>query len=38
VLDTPQPFWAIGRFYRSFSQTTDDEVIALLQTAGTRGS
>lgn len=36
VVDTPQPFWAIGRFYRSFSQTTDDQVIQLLEAAGTR--
>jgi putative phosphoribosyl transferase len=36
VIDTPQPFWAIGRFYGAFSQTTDDEVIQLLAAAGTR--
>jgi putative phosphoribosyl transferase len=30
-LSTPTPFYAIGLFYRDFSQTTDDEVIDLLQ-------
>jgi predicted phosphoribosyltransferase len=30
VLDTPEPFWAVGRFYRAFEQTSDDEVIQLL--------
>jgi len=29
-LATPEPFWAIGRFYIDFSQTSDEEVIALL--------
>src|SRR6195256_2341357 len=27
---TPQPFQAVGRWYRDFSQTTDEEVEALL--------
>jgi putative phosphoribosyl transferase len=29
-LDTPEPFFAVGRFYREFEQVEDDEVIALL--------
>ena len=33
VLSTPEPFWAVGRFYESFDQTSDKEVIALLNTA-----
>ncbi len=32
-LDTPQPFVAIGRWYRDFPQTTDEEVIACLRCA-----
>ncbi|MCI0477754.1 MAG: hypothetical protein L0Y55_16040, partial [Anaerolineales bacterium] len=31
VLDTPEPFWAVGRFYAQFDQTSDEEVIALLR-------
>jgi predicted phosphoribosyltransferase len=31
VLDTPEPFWAVGRFYIHFGQTSDEEVIALLK-------
>jgi putative phosphoribosyl transferase len=27
---TPEPFWAVGQWYRDFDQTTDDEVRALL--------
>lgn len=30
-LATPEPFWAVGRFYESFSQTSDAEVLRLLQ-------
>lgn len=30
---TPQPFYAVGRWYEDFSQTTDEEVRALLQAA-----
>lgn len=33
VLATPEPFWAIGRFYQSFEQTTDEEVVELLEAA-----
>jgi len=32
-LSTPEPFFAIGQFYRSFSQTSDEEVIRLLSRA-----
>jgi predicted phosphoribosyltransferase len=31
---TPDPFIAIGRFYRDFSPTTDAEVVALLDRTG----
>lgn len=30
-LSTPDPFYAIGEFYEDFEQTTDEEVIDLLQ-------
>jgi predicted phosphoribosyltransferase len=30
VLDTPEPFWAVGRFYMQFGQTSDEEVVELL--------
>jgi putative phosphoribosyl transferase len=30
VLDTPEPFWAVGRFYMQFGQTDDEEVVELL--------
>ena len=30
VLDTPEPFYAVGRFYMRFDQTLDAEVVALL--------
>ena len=30
VLATPDPFWAIGEFYSSFPQVSDEEVIAIL--------
>lgn len=30
-LETPEPFSAVGRWYRDFPQTTDDEVRRLLQ-------
>lgn len=32
-LDTPEPFYAVGQFYRHFTQTDDDEVIETLQNA-----
>jgi putative phosphoribosyl transferase len=30
---TPEPFWAVGQWYRNFSQTTDEEVRELLARA-----
>jgi len=30
---TPSPFYAVGQFYRDFSQTTDDEVRELMMQA-----
>jgi len=30
---TPDPFWAVGQWYRSFSQTSDEEVRELLARA-----
>jgi putative phosphoribosyl transferase len=31
ALATPQPFYAVGAYYRDFTQTTDEEVIGLLR-------
>jgi len=33
VLDTPEPFFAVGSWYEVFDQTTDEEVIELLHRA-----
>jgi putative phosphoribosyl transferase len=30
---TPEPFWAVGQWYRNFGQTSDEEVRALLETS-----
>jgi predicted phosphoribosyltransferase len=30
VLQTPEPFGAVGRWYRDFSETSDEEVVGLL--------
>jgi predicted phosphoribosyltransferase len=30
-LETPEYFYAVGQYYRNFSQTTDEEVVQLLQ-------
>ncbi len=35
VLDTPEPFLAVGRFYEEFEQTTDEQVVAELQASPT---
>jgi len=35
-LATPEPFWAIGQWYREFPQVSDDEVTELLQRAWER--
>ena len=32
-LDTPEPFMAVGQWYASFPQTTDQEVVSLLDRA-----
>jgi putative phosphoribosyl transferase len=29
-LSTPEPFYAVGQFYETFTQTTDEEVVQLL--------
>lgn len=34
-LETPKDFFAVGQFYRSFPQLTDDEVTSLLEQART---
>ncbi|WP_440106378.1 phosphoribosyltransferase family protein [Streptosporangium sp. H16] len=36
-LQTPEFFYAIGAWYRDFSQTTDDQVVELLRRAGASG-
>lgn len=36
ALDTPSPFWAVGRFYMRFDQTEDDQVVELLAAARRR--
>lgn len=33
---TPEPFWAVGQWYRDFSQTSDEEVRELLHRAADR--
>lgn len=33
-LATPEPFYAVGLWYRDFDQTSDDEVVELLARAG----
>ncbi len=33
VIETPDPFWAVGAHYEKFDQTSDDEVIELLKEA-----
>jgi len=30
ILATPDPFWAVGRFYEEFGEVSDEEVIAAL--------
>ena len=35
VLETPEPFYGIGMWYGDFSQTTDEEVLALVMTCYT---
>jgi putative phosphoribosyl transferase len=33
-LETPEPFYAVGQWYRDFPQTDDDEVVQLLEETG----
>ena len=35
-LETPEPFFAVGEFYADFSQTSDEEVVDLLDRAAQR--
>jgi putative phosphoribosyl transferase len=35
-VEKPEPFYAVGTWYYDFSQTTDEEVIALLRAAAER--
>ena len=34
ALETPEPFYAVGEWYRRFTQTTDDEVVTALAGSG----
>jgi putative phosphoribosyl transferase len=34
VLETPQPFLAVGEWYRDFDQTTDEQVVSALARSG----
>lgn len=36
ALDTPSGFYAVGQYYASFSQTSDDEVVSCLRRAAQR--
>jgi putative phosphoribosyl transferase len=36
VLETPEPFWAIGESYANYSPTSDETVIACLVRAADR--
>ncbi len=36
-LETPEPFHAIGLYYRDFSQVSDQQVVALLAQSGRQG-
>jgi putative phosphoribosyl transferase len=38
LLETPEPFGAVGAWYQRFDQTEDDEVLALLAKARGRGA
>jgi len=33
-VEVPEPFYAVGEWYRDFSQTTDEQVVELLRLAG----
>ena len=34
VVETPEPFYAVGAWYVDFTQTTDEEVVEALKSAG----
>ncbi|HOQ30548.1 MAG TPA: phosphoribosyltransferase [Armatimonadota bacterium] len=34
VLETPEPFFAVGEWYQRFDQVTDEEVVEILRRAG----
>ena len=34
VLASPEPFYAVGQWYASFSQVSDERVVELLAAAG----
>lgn len=38
ALETPEPFYAVGEWYRRFTQTTDDEVVNALAGSGRQTS
>jgi putative phosphoribosyl transferase len=38
TVDMPEPFQAVGQWYDDFTQTTDEEVIAILEAAGGKTS
>jgi putative phosphoribosyl transferase len=37
ILYTPEPFYAVGQFYKKFPQVSDDEVIEIMQRYGYKG-
>ncbi len=38
ALATPEPFYGVGAWYEDFSQTSDDEVISILEQAAARNA
>jgi putative phosphoribosyl transferase len=32
-LETPEPFYAVGQWYQEFPQTSDEEVVRILEEA-----
>jgi putative phosphoribosyl transferase len=38
ILYAPEPFYAVGQFYKKFPQVSDDEVIEIMQRYGYKGS
>jgi putative phosphoribosyl transferase len=37
-VESPSQLWSVGQWYRDFTQTTDDEVVALLERAAPAGA